>query len=39
VVELNVTVDAADCRAIVVLISEKTVKMSYAGSAAVVTVM
>jgi len=39
VVELNVNVDAADCRAIVVLISEKTVKMSYAGSAAVVTVM
>jgi len=39
VVELNVNVTDALSRAIVVLISEKTVKMSYAGSAAVVTVM
>ena len=39
VVELNVNVTDALSRAIVVLISEKTVKMSYAGTAAVVTVM
>jgi len=39
VVELNVNVTDTTSRAIVVLISEKTVKMSYAGAAAVVTVM
>ena len=39
VVELNVNVTDGASRAIVVLISEKTVKMSYAGAAAVVTVM
>jgi len=39
VVELNVTTDAANTRAIVVLVSEKTVQMSYSGSSSVVTVM
>ena len=39
VVELNVTTTAVDTRAIVVLVSEKTVQMSYSGSSSVVTVM
>jgi len=39
VVELNVTTDAANTRAIVVLVSEKTVQMSYSGTNSVVTVM
>ena len=39
VVELNVTTNAVDRRAIVVLVSEKTVQMSYSGSSSVVTVM
>ena len=39
VVELNVSISDTTSRAIVVLISEKIVKMSYAGAAAVVTVM
>jgi len=39
VVELNVTTNAANTRAIVVLVSEKTVQMSYSGSSSVVTVM
>ena len=39
VVELNVTTTNVDTRAIVVLVSEKTVQMSYSGSSSVVTVM
>ena len=41
VIELNVTLAAAGngSRAIVVLVSEKTVMMSYAGTSAVVTIM
>ena len=39
VIELNVNVTDGASRAIVVLISEKSVKMSYSGAAAVVTVM
>ena len=41
VIELNVTLTAAGngSRAIVVLVSEKTVMMSYAGTSAVVTIM